>query len=325
MDPSTFLTAPVLGGAFVLVLFSAWIGYLVGKSGEAKRGEQSMAKAAEAARAVLDKQRREQELRLETANKVHQTELEKLKEEHVEQVAQLNRAQQELVESLKEGFSREVERIQGEHAALVEKLNADNAASIAELKKANEQQLAELDSSHAKLLEELEARRQKEIQQLKEETARSLESLKQEHQEMLRDLKDRHLEELARSEQQRAALQESLEEAEVRVSRMEVEMRETRLKNMFSVSKSGEKLVKVVRSVQELASELDETSRAVTGGEYSFFEAIKDQRDRETVLSLAGSPPITAEEEQPEAEEKDDASMETPDVEEAKAHEDKAT
>jgi len=78
---------------------------------------------------------------------------------------------------------------------------------------------------------------------------------------------------------------------------LEEEMREARLKNMFSVSKSGEKLVKVVRSVQELASELDETSRAVTGGEYSFLEAIKDQRDRETVLTLAGSAPIAPEEE----------------------------
>jgi hypothetical protein len=60
------------------------------------------------------------------------------------------------------------------------------------------------------------------------------------------------------------------------------------MKNMFSVSKSGEKLIRVVRSVQELASELDETSRAVTDGEYSFFSEIKDMRDRETVLSLTG-------------------------------------
>jgi hypothetical protein len=44
----------------------------------------------------------------------------------------------------------------------------------------------------------------------------------------------------------------------------------------------------VVRSVQELATELDETSRAVTDGEYSFFAEIKDMRDKETVLSLTG-------------------------------------
>jgi type II secretory pathway component PulK len=63
------------------------------------------------------------------------------------------------------------------------------------------------------------------------------------------------------------------------------------MNNMFSVSKSGEKLIRVVRSVQELASELDETSRTVTGGDYSFFEQIKDQRDRDTVLSLATGRP----------------------------------
>jgi len=40
--------------------------------------------------------------------------------------------------------------------------------------------------------------------------------------------------------------------------------------------------------VQDLAQELDETSRAVSDGEYSFFDAIKDQRDRETVMKLTG-------------------------------------
>lgn len=316
MDLSIFLTPPVLAGALILILFSAWIGYLAGKSGEAKRAEQSMAKAAEAARAVLDKQRREQELRLETAEKVHQAELEKLKKEHVSQVSQLNRAQQELVDSLKEGFSREMERIQGEHGTLIEKLNADNAAAVAELEKASEQQLAELDRSHAKRLEELEARRQKEIEQLKEEMDRSLENLKREQQELLHDLKEQHLKEIAKVEHERDTLQEALGEAQAAVTRMEMEMREARLKNIFSVSKSGEKLVKVVRSVQELASELDETSRAVTGGDYSFFEAIKDQRDRETVLSLTGTPPIAAEEEEA------NAPADTPDAEEAKADED---
>ena len=67
------------------------------------------------------------------------------------------------------------------------------------------------------------------------------------------------------------------------------EMKDTRLTNMSSVSWSGEKLIRVVRSMQELASELNETSRTVTGGEYSFFDQIRDQRDTATVLSLTGS------------------------------------
>lgn len=44
----------------------------------------------------------------------------------------------------------------------------------------------------------------------------------------------------------------------------------------------------IVLAFVAIFSALDETSRTVTDGEYSFFNEIKDQRDREMVLRLAG-------------------------------------
>lgn len=45
----------------------------------------------------------------------------------------------------------------------------------------------------------------------------------------------------------------------------------------------------VVRSVQELANELETTSKTVTAGEYSVFSELRDNRKREKILSLGDS------------------------------------
>ena len=44
----------------------------------------------------------------------------------------------------------------------------------------------------------------------------------------------------------------------------------------------------VVRSVQELANELEATSKTVTAGKYSVFNELRDHRKQEKILNLGG-------------------------------------
>ena len=80
-------------------------------------------------------------------------------------------------------------------------------------------------------------------------------------------------------EKERAKLQDS-------VAQLEEKIKEDRKNNTFSMSKSGDRLMSVVRSVQELANELEHTSKTVTAGEYSVFNELRDNRKQEKILSL---------------------------------------
>ena len=93
------------------------------------------------------------------------------------------------------------------------------------------------------------------------------------------------------------------------VAKLEEKIKEERKNNTFSMSKSGDRLMSVVRSVQELANELESTSKTVTGGEYSVFSELRDNRKQEKILSLGENEEARATEEsdsfedQPEKEE----------------------
>jgi chromosome segregation ATPase len=300
MDLSALLTVPVIAIIVILVIASAWTGYAMGKSGERKRKEQALEEAAAASEEALEKIRKEQAEKIDVLHRTMSDEIKKLKSTHAEQT----------------------ERLRNEHNTLIDKLNADNLDNLNELKKSHEEQIAKLTEHHNSLLGEQEERRVSEIREIKSEAAEFITTLKKEHQDALstlrkdleqnreqriRELQERHAEEVARLQAQLETLTEErddlrvgVEELQESLTQLQLEIRETKLNNMFSVSKSGEKLIRVVRSVQELASELDETSRTVTDGEYSFFEAIKDKRDRETVLGLANASTYTQVESEPE-------------------------
>jgi len=300
MDLSALLTVPVIAIIVILVIASAWTGYAMGKSGERKRKEQALEEAAAASEEALEKIRKEQAEKIDVLHRTMSDEIKKLKSTHAEQT----------------------ERLRNEHNTLIDKLNADNLDNLNELKKSHEEQIAKLTKHHNSLLGEQEERRVSEIREIKSEAAEFITTLKKEHQDALstlredlernreqriHELQERHAEEVARLEAQLETLTEErddlkvgVEELQESLTQLQLEIRETKLNNMFSVSKSGEKLIRVVRSVQELASELDETSRTVTDGEYSFFEAIKDKRDRETVLGLANASTYTQVESEPE-------------------------
>ena len=167
--------------------------------------------------------------------------------------------------------------------------------------------LASLKKEHQEAMQGLRLDHQQNIKQLEADRNQRMEELSAQHQQEQGRLQQA-LDALTVEHQK---LQQESDELKATISQLETDIKEAKLNNMFSVSKSGEKLIRVVRSVQELASELDETSRTVTDGEYSFFDEIKDKRDRETVLSLTGSSTIDANEIEVESEPAEDQSENT--------------
>jgi hypothetical protein len=266
MDFSTVLTAPVIIILVLVAALGAFAGHAKGRAAEALRKAAALEQAGQQSRAALAAARDEHREQMEVLKKAAHNDLDMAKHAGEQQLERLQAANREMVESLRSEHAREIARQDSEHGALIDRLNAANLANLNALQEERARQSAELSARSTAALEDAERRRQAALSELKREHGEALAGLRAE-----RDNLGRRVGEL---------------EHEIR--RLHDEVREARLKNMFSVSKSGEKLVRVVRSVQELANELDETSRTVTDGEYSFFAEIKDQRDREAVLSLTG-------------------------------------
>jgi len=262
MDLSLLLTVPVIAAATVLVIMSVWVGFAVGKSREVARKEAALADAEMARKVSLNEMRAHHERKLDGLIMANADQMDHLKQTH----------------------SGELERMGSEHAELIRRLNDSNNANINALKQDQERQTAELERRYTTEIEQLRKDHAEAVRALAAEHLAAMEALQGEHQERVQRMRDEH----TRLEVERDSLVQSVAELNQTVTDLHNRIKEARLNNRLSVSKSGEKLIRVVRSVQELATELDETSRAVTDGEYSFFAEIKDMRDKETVLSLTG-------------------------------------
>ena len=298
MDLAVLLSTPAVAilTAIALVAVSAWIGFSTGRNTENKRKELAIAQAGEAATIALDELRKENKEKLDVLNKAGTNELEKLKQVHTRQLDQLSQAHLALVESLKSTHLREIERLSTEHSGLIDRLNASNNAHISDLENRRQEALQAIKDESSAALSELNGEHQQILQALCKDHDQAVLTLQDDHGRRLQDLEQRNQQEVARLSDQVSALQQerdrrnaAIVQLEETVTALRSEIKDAKLNDRFSVSKSGEKLIRVVRTVQELASELDETSRTVTGGEYSFFDQIKHQRDRDTVLSLTGS------------------------------------
>lgn len=265
MDLSALLTAPIILVAAVLVVVSAWIGFAVGKSREVARKEAALADA-------------------EMTRKIS---LKELRAHHERKLDALVMANAEQIDQTKKGHENEIERLNNEHAELIRRLNDSNNATLNALKKDQEQQVAELKQRHTAEMEQLHKDHADATESRAAEHRHMVDMLTTEHQVQVQQMGDAYV----RLEGDRDLLVQRVAELEQSVANLNHRIKESRFNNMLSVSKSGEKLIRVVRSMQELATELDETSRAVTDGEYSFFAEIKDMRDREAVLRLAGEAP----------------------------------
>ncbi len=279
MDFTPLLTAPVLAIAAALIIICTWIGYALGKSNEGKRKEAALSEAKKDAESTLQKLQNTHERKIDVLQKAFSGDLEKEKKATAEQIERLHQAHQSVVDSLKASRAEEMEGLHKEHEATLEKLVSQHQ---------NELQLLRQDHEQA-------------VATLRQQADQTLAQVKQNSERRIQELEDRHTaktellnKQISEYRQKQQTLYATISELETNIIELQNQVRESKLNNMFSVSKSGEKLIRVVRSVQELANELDETSRTVTDGEYSFFEQIKDQRDRDVVLSLTGGSPAEA-------------------------------
>ena len=109
-----------------------------------------------------------------------------------------------------------------------------------------------------------------------------MEALKSDHANEIRTVKSEAEATISELKQEQSKLQDS-------IAQLEAKIKEDRKNNTFSMSKSGDRLMSVVRSVQELANELETTSKTVTAGEYSVFNELRDNRKQEKILSLGDS------------------------------------
>ena len=283
MDTLALISFPGIATLLVCAALAAWIGHSIGRNNETRRKEQALADAERESQQAIGRLTAENQKKLDVLNKANSHEMEGLKQSHSQQIDQLNGAHQALVDSLKSGYATEIGRLQSEHVGLIDRLTSSNNANITELEQRRQTEIAALRADQQRILDTLRGDHAEALQQLQADRDRRIQEAEQRHADEMSDLSDL----LTEARIERDALTAKNAELGSEITGLHDEIKEAKLNNRFSVSKSGEKLIRVVRSVQELASELDETSRTVTGGEYSFFDQIKDQRDRETVLSLA--------------------------------------
>jgi hypothetical protein len=290
MEPVALLSFQGLLSIVAALGVGGWVGHTIGRNREAERKAAALAEAEAQASDAIAGLKAENQKKLDVLNKANSNEIEGLKQTHSQQIDQINHAHHGLVESLKAGYSDEMKRLEGEHNALIDRLTANNNANLNEIEERRERALAEIRSEHQAAVEALRSDHSATVEQLTRDRDQRLREAEQRGAEQ-----KQHLEALlADVRGERDGFRSRASELEADLAELRDEVKEAKLNNMFSVSKSGEKLIRVVRSVQELASELDETSRTVTGGDYSFFEQIKDERDRDTVLSLAAGRPTYA-------------------------------
>lgn len=287
MEPVALLSFQGLLSIVAALGVGGWVGHTIGRNREAERKAAALAEAEAQASDAIAGLKAENQKKLDVLNKASSNEIEGLKQTHSQQIDQINHAHHGLVDSLKAGYSDEMKRLEGEHNALIDRLTANNNANLNEIEERRERALAEMRSEHQSAVEALRSDHSATVEQLTRDRDQRLREAEQRGAEQ-----KQHLEALlADVRGERDGFRSRASELEADLAELRDEVKEAKLNNMFSVSKSGEKLIRVVRSVQELASELDETSRTVTGGDYSFFEQIKDERDRDTVLSLAAGRP----------------------------------
>jgi chromosome segregation ATPase len=319
MDFAVLLRPETIILAVLLALAGALIGFAVGKGLQTRRGEEA-----------LDAARKAHLRTLAGLDADHADTLAKLRDGHAGETSKLKQEYGRTMESLRANHASELKRVNDEHSALVERLNETNISNVREIRAEYEGQFASLRDQHETELRASREDMEQTVQMFRDEHARSTEVLRAAHEAGLQAIKLEFTESANVLKQEQEALrarqaeehrreievwQKRRDEMEATEARLQAEnhtlqetirelsegIKEARRNNAFSLSRSGDRLIRVIRSVQELASELEETSRTVTDGEYSFIGAIKDQSDRDTVLRLAGENRKDVDEEEPGA------------------------
>jgi len=237
----------------ILVLIGTSLGFKLGKKREFELQNKLVQDQTQEHIEKIAQLTRDYEDKLKVLNKANVNEIEKINTSHEQHITQLNNQHQQSIQSIEDGHLKESEQLNNKHGELIQQLTQANIKKIEEIQQKHEQHITKVIAKSDEIAETLQKNFDKEIGLTINENNK---------------------------------LKESLAELKKELFDTKHKIEQDNQNNMHSLSKSGDKLIRVVRSVQELANELDETSRTVSGGKYSFFEEIQDQRDRETVLSL---------------------------------------
>lgn len=322
VPPEIVLSVIVL--ALLAVLIGFWSGSRLQKRRAAEEME-SMEHLHERRMADLESHH---ESLMQQARDAHQQEKQIAAADREEELKKMRDEFFELGTHKDEAHARELSSIKAEHQALIEKLNESNHENIRRMRSEQEAELEKMRTQQQTDIDAAKAEHQRALVQLREDHAQALQSLREEHKSSLHsarvdhaaamddlrreqsDLRER-LESSHRSrlkelrvakaeevmalqsrirqiEQQDQELVEQNERLERTIRELNESIHEARRTNTFSISQSGERLIRVIHSVQDLARELEETSLTVSGGEYSFLSAIKNERDRDALLKLTG-------------------------------------
>lgn len=311
MDFAILLHPEVVILAVLLALLGALLGFALGNGLQARRGAEALEAANHTHTQSIADLEADNEESLKRMREGHAEELERLQTRHSEELESARQA----LESARKEFEAELTRVNNEHAAQVERINEANNTNVRELRSEHDAAQRALQEKHAEEIKSIREETERTLQAFREEQNRATEALRAEHQTTLQSVKADHAEATAAMQRAQDEMRERLEtdhqrqQSELRERIRELEaakeklgeenhglqdtirelnesINEAKRNNTFSLSKSGDRLIRVIRSVQDLAQELDETSRAVSDGEYSVFDAIQDQRDRDMMLKL---------------------------------------
>jgi len=264
---------PLLQIVLVLLILAGTVfGYKLGRKKELQEQAKIIQDNQVEYKDTVSKLTVDYEDKLKVLYKANANETDKLNNSHQKQITQLNEQHQQSLQSIETGHLKETEQLNSKHGELIQQLTQDNLKKLEERQKLHDEHVEKV-------------------------IAKS--------DEIAAGLQKKYEDEMAVTQKQNLELKEKIGELDKEVFNLQHKIEQNKKTNMHSLSKSGDKLIRVVRSVQELANELDETSRTVTEGDYSFFEEIQDQRDREAVLSLTHPKGNRADKEQSSKEEDD--------------------
>jgi hypothetical protein len=223
------------------------------------------------------------------------TQLRDLREEHRVALATLQERCSEDLRNSKEEQARTLHALQTQQQQTLENVRKDHEAHVRALREEHHATFQQWKQEHSAALATLRQEQATAVQDLKQEHHETRLRLEAEHAHRYEELQlqqDRHTQTLqtriASLEAQAVQLGNEKQHLQEALHDLNESVRDDRRNHSFSLSKSGERLIRVIRSVQDLAQEMEETSRTISDGEYSFFASIQEQRDRENILRLTG-------------------------------------
>lgn len=279
----------------ILALLGALLGFWLASSLQSRRARDALASAQHAhERQIVDLRARSEENE-QQLHRIHREALERQQEQYAQEAGVLRDTSRQRLADKEAEHQAEKLHLQSQHADAIEALKSEHERNLQFFSAEQVRSIQTLKDEYQANLHSLRVDHAATLEANKRDQMEFRERLEEEHRARLQEVRTARAEEIvglqARLDTlvvEQKELQEQNSRLEQTIRELNDSIREARRNNTFSIAKSGERLIRVIRSVQDLARELEETSLAVSGGEYSFLAAIKDEHDRDAVLKLTG-------------------------------------